>query len=280
MAVSSGAAGARELGAELRKLRENASLNTRTMAERVGVSNANISHWETGNRLVPLDRLATILDALSVTADDRERLLGLRRHAEGPGQLATGAPSIGEHLARLIEHERTAKRITNVAPLLIPGLLQTGDYARAVFGEDPNVDTKVALRAGRRDVLTRRRNPVEYLALIDSEVLVRPIGPPEVMADQLEHLLRMSELPNVTIQLVPSTTPGYHPMLAGAFDLLEFPTATPIVLLEHHRTSVFVWDEETITAYVSLPEEIRQRAISPKRSSEIIKEIAEGMETT
>lgn len=279
MAVISGTAESRDLGAELRRLRREAGLNTRVMAERAGVSNANISFWETGKRLVPLERLTALLDALSVTDDDRERVMGLRRKADGPGELTTGSTSIGKRLARLIELERTATRITHVAPLLIPGLLQTSDYARAVFGNGPDTDTKVALRAGRRDVITRRRSPVEYLALLDSEVLVRPIGSAEIMADQLDHLARMAALPNVTIQIVPSMAPGHHPMLAGPFSLMEFPTATPIVLLEHHRTSAFIWDRDSVTAYLSVPEEIQRVALAPERSLKLIKEIAEGMET-
>lgn len=280
MAVISGTAESRELGAELRRLRTEAGFNTRIMAERTGVSNANISFWETGKRLVPLERLTTYLDALSVTDDERERIMGLRRKADGPGELTTGSINIGKRVTRLIELERTAIKITHVQPLLVPGLLQTSDYSRAVVGDDPDVDTKVALRAGRRDVITRRRNPVEFLALIDSEVLTRPIGSPEVMADQLDQLARMAELPNVTIQVVPSTAPGYHPMLAGPFVMFEFPTATPIVLLEHHRTSAFIWDRESVAAYLSAPEEIQQRALSPERSLKLIKEIAKGMETT
>jgi len=278
MGVSGSVPDGRELGAALRKLREANGLNTRTMAARVGVSNANISHWETGNRLVPLERLTTILDALSVTDEERDRLIGLRRRAGGPGQLVAGVPSIGEQLTRLIEYERTAKRITSVSPLVIPGLLQTGDYARHVLGEGPNTDTRVALRVGRREVLTRRRKPVEFLALIDSDVLVRPIAPPEVMFDQLEHLAQMAELPNVTVQLVPSTTPGYHPLLAGPFILLEFPTATPVVHLEHHRASAYLWEQQDVAAFVAAPNEIRLKAMSSDRSIEVIKEIAQGME--
>lgn len=278
MAVISGTAESRDLGAELRRLRREAGLNTRVMAERTGVSNANISFWETGKRLVPLERLTALLDALSVTDDERERVMGLRRKADGPGELTTGSTNIGKRLTRLIELERTATRITDVAPLVVPGLLQTGDYARAVFGEGRDTDTKVALRVGRRDVITRRRNPVEFLALIDSEVLVRPVGSPEVMADQLDHLARMAELPNVTIQIVASTTSGYHPTLAGPFILFEFLTANPIILLEHHRTSAFLWDKESVAAYLSAPEEIQQVAMSPGQSLKLIKEIAQGME--
>jgi hypothetical protein len=150
-----------------------------------------------------------------------------------------------------------------------------------VFGAgDPDVDTKVALRAGRREVITRRRNPAEFLALIDSEALVRPVGSSEVMADQLDHLARMAELPNVTIQIVPSTVPGYHQMLAGPFVLFEFPTANPIILLEHYRTSAFIWDRDSVAAYLSVPEEIQRKALSPEGSLKLIKEIAGGMETT
>lgn len=279
MVVSNGSASARELGAELRALRQRHELNTRQMAKRAGTSNANISHWETGKRLVPLDRLVAILDALDVGDDDRERLLGLRRQAEGPGQLVGGIPSIGQQLAQLIEYERAAKTITDVSPLVIPGLLQTADYARAVLGEGPDTETRVKLRVGRSEVLTRRRNPVEFVAFIDSEVLVRPFAPPDVMLDQLEHILRMAELPNVTIQLVPSTRSGYHPMMAGPFILLEFPTATPIVHLEHYRASAFLWEEHDVAAFVTAPDEIRKRAMTPDRTSEVIREIAQGMET-
>jgi transcriptional regulator with XRE-family HTH domain len=279
MAVISGTAESRELGAELRRLRTEAGLNTRAMAERTGVSNANISFWETGKRLVPLERLTALLDALSVTDDERERIMGLRRKADGPGELTTGSASIGPRLTRLIELERTATRMTEVAPLMIPGMLQTGDYARAVIGEGPDTDTKVALRAGRRDMITRRRNPLEFLALIGSEALTRPVVPPEMMADQLAHLIQMAELPNVTVQVVPSTTAGYHPMLAGPFILYEFPTASPIILLEHYRTSAFLWDKESVEAYLSAPEEIRRVAMPPARSLALIKDITRGMET-
>jgi transcriptional regulator with XRE-family HTH domain len=280
MAVISGTAESRDLGAELRRLRKEAGLNTRVMADRTGVSNANISFWETGKRLVPLERLTALLDALSVTDDERERVMGLRRKADGPGELTTGSTNIGKRLTRLIELERTATHMTEVAPLVIPGLLQTSDYARAIFGDGPDTDTKVALRAGRRDVITRRRNPIKFLALIDSEALARPLGSREVMADQLDHLAKMAELPSVTIQIVPSTTPGYHPLLAGPFILFEFQTASPIVLLEHHRTSAFLWDRESLAAYLSAPEEIQRIALSPERSLKTIKDIAEGMETT
>ena len=278
MPVNKGGAAAHELAAGLRALRGRRQLTTRALAEMIGSSAANISNWERADRLINEERLVQLLDALDASDDERERLLGLRRQAEGPGQLVSGTPTIGTQLARLIEHEQVARRITDVAPLLIPGLLQTSDYARATLRGHKDVDTRVALRVGRRDVLTRTRQPAELIAFIDSEVLVRPIAPPEVIADQLHHLLRMAELPNVTIQLVQSTTPMYTPILAGPFILLEFATATPIVHLEHYWSSAFLWEEEDVRGFIDAADEIRNVAMTPADSIAAITEIVNGME--
>ncbi|HEX5404784.1 MAG TPA: helix-turn-helix transcriptional regulator [Pseudonocardiaceae bacterium] len=279
MAVNRGGE-ARELGAELRQLRDRAGKTMRTLAEEINASAANVSNWERAERLISEQRLIQLLDALNASDDERERLLGLRRQAVGPGQLVAGTPSIGAQLTRLIEHEQVAQRITDVAPLIIPGLLQTGDYARAIFGEMRDLDTRVALRLGRRDVLTRTRQPAALVAYIDTEVLVRPIAAPPVMADQLHHLLDMGSRPNVDIRLVSSTTPGYHPMLAGPFMLLQFPTAAPIVHFEHHTASALLWEEADVAEFVSAADQIDQIAMTSARSAEVIRELVNGMETT
>jgi len=250
------------------------------LADKIGASAANISNWERGERLPSEQRITQLLDALDAGDDERERLLGLRRQANGPGQLVSGAPSIGEQLARLIEHEQVARRITDIAPLLIPGLLQTSDYARATLSRLGDIETRVALRVGRKDVLTRTRNPADLVAYIDSEVLVRPIAPPHVMADQLHHLQKMSQLDNVTIRLVQSTTPHYTPMLAGPFILLEFASAAPIVHLEHYRASAFLWEEEDVRGFIAAAEEIHNVAMTPADTAEVIAEIVNGLETT
>jgi hypothetical protein len=136
----------------------------------------------------------------------------------------------------------------------------------------------VKLRAGRRDILTRR-NPVELIALIDSEVLVRPIAPSDVMADQLVHILRLAELPNVTVQVVSSTTAGYHPLLQGPFELIEFAKAQPIVHLEHYRSSAFLWEDDDVPEFVEAAEYLRhEMAMTPEQSIELIANILNGME--
>lgn len=273
---------AHELGAALRALRSRAGLTTRALGDKIDASATNVSHWERGERLIAERRLVRFLDAVDATPDEREELLGLRRHADGPGQLVAGTPSIGAQLAQLIEYEQVARRITAVAPLLVPGLLQTGDYARATLKHHRDIDTRVALRLGRRDILTRTREPAELVALIDSEVLVRPVvrGQPSVMAEQLRHLLTMSARNNITIQIVQSATVGWTPILAGPFILLEFATATPVVHLEHHSASAFLWEEEDVQRFTAAAEEIRNAAMTPEDSSRVIAEIVNGMETT
>lgn len=271
---------ARELGAGLRRLRDQAGLTTRALGDRVNASAANISNWELANRLPSEERLIRILDELRAVGDERERLLTLRRQAEGPGQLVAGQPSIGPQLTKLIEHEQVALRIVDVQPLVLPGLLQTERYARATLKGLQNIDTLVTLRMGRKEVLKRTHQPVELLAFIRSEVLTQPLISPGMMAEQLRHLTMMAELPNVTIRLVSGTIPGYTPMHAGSFILFEFLTASSVVHLEHLRSSVTLWEEDDVRRFESAVTEIDKVAMTSARSVEVIAELADGLEQT
>jgi transcriptional regulator with XRE-family HTH domain len=271
----------RELGAQLRQFRQGADLSLRELQDRVGFSNSKISLWENGHRLPSLTDLERVLDELQVSGDDRERLLGLRQAAsDTPGVIASGEPGIGPQLAQLIDYEERAARIVYWAPLLIPGLLQTSAYTRAVMGSAPSSETRVKLRAGRQNILTRRRNACELHAILDSEVLIRPVAPSDVMIDQLHFLLDMAKRPNITLQIVSSTRPGYHPGLAGPFELIEFPTARPVLHLEHHWSSLTLWEEEDVKAFMDASGMIQQAAMTPADSAGVIEDIVNGMETT
>lgn len=273
MGETKGSAALRDLGAELSAARGRANLTLRGLAERASIStHSRISEAEQGRRLLGIDEYERVLDVLDFTPEDRERIIGVVRSLEGPGEIAVGTPGIGKILAQLVDHERAASRITNVAPLLIPGLLQTDDYARCIIGDD---NARVALRSGRGAILTRVK-PVEYLALIDSEVLVRPVGPPDVMLHQLEHILRLVERPNITVQIITSTTPGYSPLLAGPFGLIEFDKARPIIFLDHHASSAILWEASEVAKFVAAVEEVKEKAMSPERSTGLIASIVKG----
>jgi transcriptional regulator with XRE-family HTH domain len=271
---------ASELGAGLHALRERAQMTVRGLGEKVGAGGAAVSYWERAQRLPSEDYVGKICDATGATDDERERLLGLRRRAGGPGQLTPGEASIGEQLVRFVEHEQRATTITHVAPLLIPGLLQTRDYARATLDEGRDIETRVALRIGRRDVLTRETDPAHLIAFIDSEALTRPVVSPRATAEQLRHLLEMGERTNVDIHLVASTTPGYTPMLGGAAILLDFKTAASVVHVETYAVGASLWDPEQVQRTRAGIEMIRAKAMTPTRSAEVIAELVNGMETT
>jgi transcriptional regulator with XRE-family HTH domain len=268
---------ARFLGAELRDARTKADVSVRELARRLGIGHAKVSFWENGKKIPKTEDVARYLTAIEVTGDELERLLEMARLAEQPNWLLAGVPGIAAELGALMEFEKTAREIVAWAPLLVPGLLQTGDYARAIMGAAPTADTRVAMRLGRRDILTRR-NPVQFTAVIGEGVLREGIAEPEVMAAQLDHLKQTADLPNVTVQIMPSRS-GYHPGLAGPFVVMEFPKAKPIVHLEHHRASAFVFDDDDVAAFVEAAGRLRGLAMSPEESAGLIAQLMNEMES-
>lgn len=270
---------AAELGEHLKACRTAAGLTLRELRDLVDISNTRLSFWENGRRLPSEADLIRVLEALHVGDEERDRLIALRRTAEGPGELLSGATTIGWQLSRLIQHETTARKITDVAPLLVPGLLQTDSYAEAILGRYDDWAVRVRLRSGRQKILTGA-DPVQFHALISHDVFGHHIGGPDVMAEQMRHLLTVAELPNVIIQLVDTTDSGYTPMLAGPFILLEFDSAPSVVHLEHHRASASLWEEEDVRSYLAAVEEIAEAAMTPERTSEVIEELLDGMEKT
>lgn len=275
------AAALRELGALMLAMRRRAGMTQRALAAKAGFrTHTRISEIENANTVATAEECASLLDALGVSdLDERERALGLvAQVAEGPSVLQVGTAVIDQTLVQLVDHEDAAKQITVAGPLLLPGLVQTTAYAKRIYGDSSTAATRVALRVLRREILTRR-NPVDLIALIDSEALLRPILPPSELLEQLEHLLDLATRTNVTIQIVSSTTPGYHPMLSGQFELIEYATASPMVLLDHYHASAFLRDPADVAVYVEAAETLRKNvAMSPEASVELIAEIVHGME--
>jgi hypothetical protein len=131
---------------------------------------------------------------------------------------------------------------------------------------------------GRQRILTGK-NAVHLVALIGEPALRRPIGGHDVMAEQLRHLLKMSDLDNVDVLAIPNST-GYDPSLAGAFVLFEFQNAPPIVHFEHHRSSMFLPDRRDVEDMLIAVERIGKAAMSPPATRELIADVINNMETT
>lgn len=241
------------------------------------MSHGTISHWETGRRVPTPEDVASLLTAAGVTGEEKRRLVYLARHASEPNWLAVGIPGIPHQLAGVVECERAASTVVQWSPMAVPGLLQITEYARAasIAADLPanEIETRVMVRASRREVLTRR-SPLRFHALIGEYALRDQIGTSEVMADQLTHLRDSASRENVTIQVVPSHV-GWHPGLVGPFLLYEFPDSPATVHFEHFSSGAFVIDIVDVQEYRQAIEAIGKLALSPEASAEFIGRIAQ-----
>lgn len=152
----------------------------------------------------------------------------------------------------LINHENKAVTIDDFQAIMVPGLLQTGDYARAVISCNVNmpaeeVDERAAARLARHS-LFRRDYPPQFTFYVHEFVLRTLVGSPAVMFDQLHHLLRMSMRSYLTLRVVPARLGAYTAM-TGAFTLMEFAEFKPVVYLESETASLFLEKREEIAAY-------------------------------
>ncbi len=216
------------LGAELRRARVAAGFSSQeALAAKLGYDRSVIAKAETGER-PPSPEVADALQAeLFPTGPDGLviRLATLARRADGP---------IPSWFESWLEAERAAHMLRLWSPVLVPGLLQTAEYARALFlatGLDEDaVAGHVAVRLGRQAILERPRPP-HVVVVLDEPVLDRLIGSSQVMADQLAHIAEVAQRPNVSVQVIPAET-GANAGLSGAFDLASGDGAPEVLRME------------------------------------------------
>jgi len=256
-----------ELADALRNLIEQGA-GVRGTARRMGVAHSTVSQWINAKRVPGVADVASLLEVLDAPSETRDEILALARAAAESSYLATG---VSEQLAAMLDNERRAKRIIDWSPLMIPGMLQTSDYARAVFGTGPDAETRVAVRMGRRDALTKS-SPVELVAVIHEAALLQNIGGASVMSEQLEHLLKMAELPSVTLFAVRNEA-AWHPGLLGPFILYEFENRRSVVHLEHHKSGVFLYDKGDVGAYKVAAQTVREAAMSAEDTAALIADV-------
>ncbi|GAB3544214.1 transcriptional regulator with XRE-family HTH domain [Actinopolyspora lacussalsi] len=269
---------ARSLAAELRKVRQEAEIGVRELARRIGTSHGWITRTESGSRVITVDDVTSILEALEITSRERERLVEMARDADEPDWLRPGIPGVREELVTLIEYERTATHFVEAAPLLIPGILQTSDYARAIMSGLPTGEreAKIGMRAGRRDVLTKTNAPT-FEAFVLEHVLDAPVCDDNARLDQLRHLVKMNELPNVSIRVLPEGL-GWTPLHSGHFMYFEFGTAAPIVHLETLGSGVFLSSPGAVTTYRNGVDNLQQVAMTKENTTGVIATRIEQLE--
>ena len=244
----------RRLAAELRRLRDAAGLTIDEVGEKLECSASKISRIETGHVGVTPRDARDLLELYGVQGDDREALVQLAREARTRGwwhaysEVFTGA---------FVGLEADASSLRAFQALLVPGLLQTEDYARAVIramrpdAEEADIERRVVARMERQRLVTDAAPP-EYWAVLDEAVLHRLVGGPKVMAAQLSKLLELAAMPHMTIQVVPFGT-GAHPGMEGPFVILGFP--------EQADPDVVYVDSTTSGAYLELPADVRRYSL-------------------
>ena len=269
----------RRLAAELRSLRASSGLTRDEVVERTGINVATMYRIEHA-RVRPQTRtLRTLLDLYGVENDQQAELVALLRDARERGWLHAYQSELPEQYMTFIGFEGEARNSWNYESLFVPGLLQTEGYARAVitgtlpFASREEVERRVEVRMERREVL-RNENPLELWGIVDEAALRRQVGGPAVMHAQLRQLLEATELPNITLQVIPFDA-GAHAGMADSFVFLQFAEeAIPdVVSVETMAGELFLEAESDIRRYKLVFEHLRAVAASPDASRSLIASI-------
>lgn len=222
------------------------------------------------------------LTAIRTAANERERILELARHVREPHWITVGLNGIPEQLAGVVECERLASSITEWSPGIIPGLLQVSGYARAVteargFSQQ-DIEVRGLVGAGRQQFLTGN-DSVEFVAIISDTILTDPIAPPDVMREQLAHLLEMVNHPNIEIRIVPSGI-GWHPGRPGPFILYTFPGEMSVVYFEHLSSGAFIPTPHDVAEYNKAVDWLVRISTDSAESVRLINKLINEMDVT
>jgi transcriptional regulator with XRE-family HTH domain len=276
----------RQLGAELRRLREAAGLTIEAAAKALDSSQPRISRIETGKGryvLKPTD-VRTLCELYSVTDERKiEALVSMLTVSQQRGWWEDYESVLPSGLEVYVGLESDARAERGCEPTLVHGLLQTADYARTVLliggqHRPRDVDDLLQVRIERQKLLTREESPLELWAILDEAVIRRPLGGTSVMREQLRHLTDMSEMPNVTIQVIPLSASGGHPGLAGPFSILEFEDDSPVVYVESQAGNLYLEKKADIRMYTGMFDLLRAMALAPVESAALLRATAEEME--
>ncbi|MFF3454488.1 helix-turn-helix domain-containing protein [Streptomyces sp. NPDC002730] len=263
--------GSRSFGALLRFHRERADFSQEALAGRIGFSKSQVAMVERGERqprgkFVPYaDEVLGAQGALVVVAEKEFKASGLRQWTED-----------------FLVEEQKAAALHTYQSHLIPGLLQTEAYARAVCYcncyptlDDDEIEKRVAARLERQQLFHRRPPPnVSYV--LEQSTLTRPLGGPPVLKEQLHHILDVGRLRHVEIQVMPHDRQA-HAGLAGPMILLETAERRQLAYVEGHRGGYFVSEHPDLGDMFGKYGILRAQALDPAESATLIEQVAQGL---
>jgi transcriptional regulator with XRE-family HTH domain len=255
MATSSPTVPRKRLTTELRRLRERAGLTCEDVGQRLECSGTRISRMETGRIGARPGDVRELLEIYGVTGAEAESLVQLARDARRKGWWHSYGRALPPWFEAYVGLESAAARLCDYQPMVVPGLLQTQGYARAVLraaphaGRSEDLSRQVALRMQRQAILGQA-SPPEVRVVLSESVLRVQVGGPAVMRAQLQRLAELAKRPNLTLQVLPFSTAA-HVQPISPFTILEFadPADPAVVYLEHLTGSLFLENEDEVRRY-------------------------------
>jgi transcriptional regulator with XRE-family HTH domain len=266
------------LGTHLRRLREANGITREAAGDAIRASHAKISRLELGRVGFKERDIVDLLSLYGVSEPkEREEYLNLARRANSRGWWHQDSSLLPSWFETYLGLEQAASVIRTYQVQFVPGLLQSEEYARSVIlvghQDEPadDIDRRVRLRMNRQKMLTEPGAP-QLWAVIDEAALSRPFGTRRVMHDQIEHLLEMTSLPNVTVQVLPFEF-GIHAAAGGPFTILRFAEADlpDVVYLEQLNSAVYLDKRPEVEDYLAVMERVSVQAETPAETRAILR---------
>jgi transcriptional regulator with XRE-family HTH domain len=269
----------RRIARELRQLRERSHLTLDQAARQLDMSKSNLSRIENAQIGIKPRDVRAALALYGVTGTDAEALVEIARGAQQRGWWQNYSGVLPEWFEFYVGLEAEASTVRTFEAESVPGLLQTEAYAREMFlltAGATEVEKKVAARIHRQDLL--RQESTQLSAVLNEAVLLRPVGGTKVMSEQLEHLADLTELPNVTVQVLPFTAGG-HPAMTTPYVILSFADAPDesIVYLENLTNGQALEEPEHVGGYTLVHQKLCSMALGPEESTARLRDASRHM---
>ncbi|MCX4788847.1 helix-turn-helix transcriptional regulator [Streptomyces sp. NBC_01221] len=258
-------------GKELRWKREEAGLTLQQLVEGSFYGPSHLSEIERGQRRMPAELAEHVDRTLGTDGFFRRRCEDVRK-AKRRGHAS--------YFERVLEAEKHAETIEEWCPTLIPGLLQTDAYARAVvraahpLAPDDEVEEKVTARMARASLFEDNHKTPEYWAILPESLLRQPMLPPARAAEQLERIVALATRRRIVPQILPWNC-GPHPLMLGTAKIMTFPDAPPLVYTEAQYSGDTIDDPALVKQYRKAYDRLRAAALPPEASLALIEQTAE-----
>jgi transcriptional regulator with XRE-family HTH domain len=273
----------RRLAMELQRRREATGMSREEVARQLEWSTSTLFRIETGRSRPQPGNVRVLLELYGVTGPERDGLIQLTRDARQPGWWHSFRDVLPNPYEVYIGLEAGAASIRNFEPSVVPGLLQTEDYAREIFRNGPieldrdEVERLLEVRLARQKILARDDRP-RLWAVIDEAVIRRAVGGPDVMRRQLRHLADAAQQGKTTIQIVPYRA-GAHAGTTGPFVILDFPETTDptVVYVETLAGDIYLEEHSDVSRYTLAFDRLRAAALHPDDAVQLIEQMANGL---